>query len=80
MKTVFEFVGIYPHGVGFIGRHVDCLRGLFEECQVCDRETFIKGFAKEFRVKGGEVNLEYTPPLPDGKRESVLSIEGHGGR
>jgi hypothetical protein len=63
-----------------IAEYVKDLRGVLEEGQVCDRKTFIKGFVKEIRVKGDEVTVEYTPPLPEGQRETVLSIGCHGGR
>ncbi len=63
-----------------IVEYVEDLRGLLEEGQVCDRKTFIKGFVREIRVKGDEVTLEYTPPLPDGRRETVLSSGCYGGQ
>ena len=59
--------------------YVEDLKSLLEDGEVCERKAFIKGFVKEIRVKGDEVTVEYTPPLPDGKRETVLAIEGHGG-
>lgn len=59
--------------------YVEDLRSLLEDGEICERKAFIKGFVKEIRVKGDEVTVEYTPPLPDGKRETVLAIEGHGG-
>ena len=63
-----------------IADYVQDLRGLLEEGQVCDRKAFIKGFIREIRVKGDEVTVEYTPPLPDGAGEKVLSIGCYGGR
>ena len=60
--------------------YVEDLKALLDEGEVCERKAFIKGFVKGIRVKGDEVTVEYTPPLPDGKRESVLSIEGRGGQ
>lgn len=60
--------------------YVEDLKALLDEGEVCERKAFIKGFVKGIRVKGDEVTVEYTPPLPDGKGESVLSIEGHGGQ
>ena len=60
--------------------YVEDLKALLDEGEVCERKAFIKGFVKGIRVKGDEVTVEYTPPLPDGTGESVLSIEGHGGQ
>ena len=60
--------------------YVEDLKSLLDEGQVFERKAFIKGFVKEIRVKGDEVILEYTPPLPEGVGETVLSIGGHGGQ
>lgn len=61
--------------------YVEDLQGLLDEGEVCERKSFIKGFVKEIRVKGDEVTVEYTPPLPGSNenRDTVLSIGGNGG-
>ncbi|PPD58662.1 recombinase family protein [Dehalogenimonas etheniformans] len=60
--------------------YVEDLQSLLDESEICERKAFIKGFVQEIKVKGDEVTIEYTPPLPQDKRETVLSIGGNGGR
>lgn len=64
-----------------MAEYTEDLQELLEEGDVCERKSFIKGFVKQISVRGDEVTLEYTPPLPgsNGKHEKVLSIGGSGG-
>ena len=47
-----------------VTRCVADLRGLLEESDLVERESFIRSFVKEVKVTGDEVLLTYTMPLP----------------
>ena len=64
--------------------YVEDLHNLLSESSLAERKSFIRSFVKEVKVKGKEVELTYTIPMPPsgvaGEKIPVLSIVQYGGR
>jgi site-specific DNA recombinase len=66
-----------------VSRYVEDLRNILMESSLVERKSFIRSFIKEAEVKGSQVELTYTIPMPPKglltEGVPVLSIAENGG-